>query len=176
MTPKTNEIKEILIFWLLPWPTRKQNIRMWSIVAGSWFLAWWAFGLCWVLVTGPAASEKTAFGWLVLLVMTFYTCLAVLGDQMLRGAKARAVFRQAAINDAMKVVVETLMKHNADGLKKMVGRDVNQNPISMTAATLEAGERLSQAPTPKNPLQAALQGDEEAFDEMLDDEDDEKPF
>lgn len=172
-----NELKAILVFWLLPWPTRKHNVRMWAIVLTSWLLIWWSFGLSWVLLlTKTTGSLSYSFAAVVLLMMTFYTTLAVLGDQMLRGAKARSAQRQIIINEAMRVALEAIMKQNAAGLRQMVGRDVEQNPISMTAATLEAAERITNN-TPKNPLQAALSGDEDAFDQMLDDEEDNnKPF
>ena len=101
-----------------------------------------------------------------------YTSLAIMGDQMLRGINARSQLNQKEIADAVHKAMEAMMQQSAATAARAAGREVAMNPISLAAAAFEVEERIEKKPT--NPLQAALDGDEVAFDSMVIEDDDDK--
>lgn len=171
--------------FLFPYLTKKENVILWlSLVIDTMLSGFvlWSLG---DILFDAVSAVRSAF--LVGFLFTF-TGFALITQWMvrsLRGFTAGLNSRNAAAKEeAMKKIMEQVDAYGRDlrdRLAKATGRtQLADDPISMAAAALEASDKTTAAreAQSKNPLQAALNEDLHALDDMdrEDEDDNNKPF
>lgn len=154
---KWPERREVIRMAVFPWPNTSDNISMW-ISIGTHFIS----SIFFVVVINRALSSTDAginmFASVWLSYITLSLFLRSVAGRMATGMRARRVETTRAMMAEVQKAVDNYGAEILGRLKAASGReDINLNPISMAAASLDIQEQQnSRAPHAANPLKAAL--------------------
>lgn len=167
-----SERREFFRMALLPWPNRRDNIRM--VAWGSVFTAAHVTAAIAIVSAITKTYDVVPAMFLSFAIGVTFTnvILQMWTRELVRGVRARHAEMSNKMMAEMQKVVDAMGAEILEKLKAATGREhIDNNPISMTAANLDL---IDKSRTPKrvdNPLQAALEDRLHPNDLIRDDDD-----
>lgn len=165
------ERREFLWLAFMPWPDRRDNIKM-MVISLMVTLMYSATALAVLRAVTETYSTLAATALSAAVTFTFVTViLQNITRQLLKGVRARNEAANKLLMAEMQKVVDAMGAEILNKLKAASGRThIDNNPVSMAAAQLDIVEKHRKPKARVNPLQAALEDSLHPSDLLGDDD------